>query len=85
MWRRLAQNTKTRGGPGKPTLPLNASNRANHPLDREIGVRLQPAEENISPFGCCAEGGIFFFGFAGEAVFSSEWGKVAPHRERLII
>ena len=62
-------------GPGKLTLPLNASNRANDPLDREIGDELRLAEENISPFGEQSEGGKFFFsfaGFAGEAVISTE-------------
>ncbi len=59
MWRRLAQNTKMREGPPKLTLPLNASNRANDRLDRKIGVRLQPAEENISPFGFVRRGEIF--------------------------
>jgi len=72
-----AEHENTRG-PGKQTLPLNASNRANDRLDRKIGVGLQPAEENISPFGQGSEGGKFFFGFAGfagEAVFSTECKK----------
>ena len=72
-----AKHENTRG-PGKLTLPLNASNRANDPLDREIGDELRLAEENISPFGQGSEGGKFFFGFAGfagEAVFSTECKK----------
>jgi hypothetical protein len=59
-------------GPGKLTLPLNASNRANDPLDREIGDELRPAEENISPFGERPKFFFSFAGFAGEAVFSTE-------------
>ena len=53
-----AKHENTRS-PGKLTLPVNTSDRANDRLDRKIGVRLRPAEENISPFGEQPKGGNF--------------------------
>ncbi len=76
-------------GPGKLTLPLNASNRANDPLDREIGDELRLAEENISPFGERPKGGNFSSASPASPAkpFSrpNEENEPPPHRKRLII
>ena len=83
-----AKHENTRG-PGKLTLPLNASNRANDPLDREIGDELRLAEENISPFGERPKGGNFSSASPASPAkpFSrpNEENEPPPHRKRLII
>ena len=70
-------------------MPLNASNRANDPLDREIGDELRPAEENISPFGERPKGGNFSSASPASPAkpFSrpNEENEPPPHRKRLII